>query len=282
MPILNRLEEARRLDGVSDRLQSAVSAAVRPQRLRDLLHGTWLGHPLHPVLVQLPVGAFVSAAILDLLPGTRRAATTLVGAGVAGAVPAVAAGWLDWSQMTRDRRRVGLVHAGANAVAVGLYTASLLARLRGRSGRGRALGYAGLTVAGLGAYLGGHLAYAQGGGTNQAAPDTARLPEDWTQVCSLASVPEKRTVVRLAGDVPVLLYRIDDRVSALVERCGHETGPLGEGDVVGEGWDACVVCPWHGSTFRLSDGAVVHGPAANNQPVIPVRVRDGHIEIRQP
>src|SRR4051812_24384590 len=168
MPILTRLEEAHALDGVSDKLQAAFSAVVRPQRLRDLLHGTWLGHPLHPVLVQVPVGAFVSSAVLDLLPGTRRAATTLVTLGVAGAVPAVAAGWLDWSQMTRDRRRVGLVHAGANAVAVGLYAASLLARLSGRTTRGKVLGYAGLTLAGAGAYLGGHLAYAQGGGTNQA------------------------------------------------------------------------------------------------------------------
>ncbi|SLL99708.1 (2Fe-2S)-binding protein [Actinoplanes sp. SE50/110] len=282
MPILNRLEEARRLDGVSDKLQSAVSAAVRPQRLRDLLHGTWLGHPLHPVMVQVPVGAFVSTAILDLLPGVRRAQQTLLAVGVATAVPAAVAGWTDWSQMTRDRRRVGLVHAGSNAVAIGLYAASLVARLRGRTARGKALSLAGLSAAGFGAYLGGHLAYAQSAGTNQAAPDLARLPEEWTEVCSLASVPERRTVVRLAGDVPVLLYRIGDRVSALVERCGHETGPLGEGDVTGAGWDACVVCPWHGSTFRLADGAVVHGPAANNQPVIPVRVQDGRVEIRRP
>ncbi|WP_285560296.1 Rieske (2Fe-2S) protein [Actinoplanes regularis] len=282
MPILNRLEETRRLDGVSDRLQSAVTAAVRPQRLRDLLHGTWLGHPLHPVLVQVPVGAFVSTAILDLLPGRRGAPAPLLAVGIAATAPAVAAGWLDWSQMTRDRRRVGLVHAGANVVALGLYTASLLARRSGRTARGKLLGYAGLTVAGLGAYLGGHLAYAQAGGTNQAAPDLARLPEDWTEICSLAAVPEGRTVVRLLGDVPVLLYRITDRVSALVERCGHETGPLGEGEVTGEGWNACVVCPWHGSTFRLSDGSVVHGPAANNQPMIPVRVRDGRVELRQP
>ncbi|WIM99461.1 Rieske (2Fe-2S) protein [Actinoplanes oblitus] len=282
MPILNRLEEARALDGVSDKLQSVVTAAVRPQRLRDVLHGTWLGHPLHPVLVQLPIGAFLSTAILDLLPGGRKAATTLVTAGVAAAVPAIAAGWLDWSQLTRDRRRVGLVHAGANAIAVGLYASSLVARLRGKTSTGKALGFAGLTVAGAGAYLGGHLSFAQGAATNHAAPDLDRLPEEWTEVCSLASVPERRTVVRLVGDVPVLLYRIGDRVSALVERCGHETGPLGEGEVTGEGWNACVVCPWHGSTFRLSDGAVMHGPAANNQPLIPVRVDRGRIEIRQP
>src|SRR3954454_3526917 len=135
MPILTRLEEAHALDGVSDKLQAAFSAVVKPQRLRDLLHGTWLGHPLHPVLVQLPVGSFVSAAILDLLPGRSRSATALIAVGTAGVAPAVAAGWLDWSQLTKDRRRVGLVHASANAVAVGLYAASLVARLRGRHTR---------------------------------------------------------------------------------------------------------------------------------------------------
>ena len=71
-------------------------------------------------------------------------------------------------------------------------------------------------------------------------------------------------------------------MSALIERCAHETGPLGEGEVVGKGLDACVVCPWHGSTFRLTDGAAVHGPAASKQPTLPVRVRAGMVEIRQP
>ena len=132
MRILARLEQAQALDGVSDRLQAAVTAAVRPQALRDLLHGTWLGHPLHPVMVQLPVGAFMSAAVLDLLPGTRRASTILIAVGTGAVAPAAAAGWLDWSQMTKDRRRVGLVHATANVVATGLYAASLVARLRGR------------------------------------------------------------------------------------------------------------------------------------------------------
>ncbi|MCU7726255.1 Rieske 2Fe-2S domain-containing protein [Actinoplanes sp. KI2] len=280
MRILTRLETARELDPVSDKLQEAVTAVVRPRRLRDLLHGTWLGHPLHPVLVELPVGAFVCAAVLDLLPGRRRAATSLVALGVAAAGPSAVAGWTDWSEMTRDRRRVGLVHAAANLVAVGLYTGSLVARLRGRDGR--ALGFAGLSVAGLGAFLGGHLAYAQGAGANQAAPEIARLPADWTVVGSVASLPEGKTAVRTVGDVPVLFYRHGDQVSALVERCGHETGPLGDGEVVGAGPDACVVCPWHGSTFRLADGAVVHGPAASAQPVLPCRVRDGKVEVRQP
>jgi len=282
MRIMTRLAEADALDPVSDKLQEAVTAAVRPRRLRDWLHGTWLGHPLHPVLVQVPIGAFLSAAVLDLMPGARRPATTLIALGCASAAPTVAAGLLDWSEMTQDRRRVGLVHAGANLAALGLYAGSLLARVRGRTARGKALSFAGLSVAGLGAYLGGHLAYAQSGGANQAAPETVRVPQDWTVIGSLADLPDGSPAVRTVGDVPVLLYRLGDRVSALIERCGHETGPLGEGEVVGEGRDACIVCPWHGSTFRLTDGAVVHGPAASSQPVLRCRVRDGKVEVRQP
>jgi nitrite reductase/ring-hydroxylating ferredoxin subunit/uncharacterized membrane protein len=282
MQMMTRLEEARSLDSISDKLQAAVYAVAKPQALRDLLHGTWLGHPLHPVLVQVPVGSFLSAAILDLLPGKRSASTVLIAAGTAAVTPAVASGLLDWSQMTKDRRRVGLVHAAANTVAVGLYAASLAARLRGRTTRGKALGFAGLSVAGLGAYLGGHLAYAQSAGVNQAAPEIVKMPEDWTLVCSLADLPDGRPVVRTVADVPVLVYRHGGEVSALIERCAHESGPLGQGDVTGSGADACVVCPWHGSVFRLADGGVVHGPAASDQPSLRVRVRDGKVEVAQP
>lgn len=278
MQLLNRLETTRSFDGVIDKVQAAILKT--PERLRDTLHGVWIGHALHPVLVQVPVGAFISAGVLDLVPGQRRASTVLIAVGTAGVAPAVAAGWTDWSQMTKDKQRVGLVHATANVVAVGLYTASLVARLRGRSGR--ALSYAGLSVAGLGAYLGGHISYSRAGGTNQAAPDLNRVPAEWTSVGSLASLPEGKPAVRTVGDVPVLLWREGNSVTAMLERCGHETGPLGEGDVVGTGRDACVVCPWHGSTFRLRDGVVVHGPAANHQPLLRVRVEAGLVEVAQP
>jgi len=184
--------------------------------------------------------------------------------------------------MTKDRRRVGLAHAAANTAALGLYLASLAARLSGRRARGRALAFAGLSVVGAGAYLGGHLAFAQGGGMNQAAPEVARLPEEWTVIARLAELSEGKTTVRKIDDVPILLYRDGSRVTAMIERCAHETGPLGEGDVIGTGPDACVVCPWHGSTFRLADGVVVHGPAANDQPLLRSRVRDGEVEVAQP
>jgi nitrite reductase/ring-hydroxylating ferredoxin subunit/uncharacterized membrane protein len=280
--MLIRLGQARALDGTSDKLQSGVQA-VTPRPAADLLHGTWLGHPLHPALVQLPVGCYMSAAVLDLLPGAgRRSATTLIAIGAASSVPAMAAGLVDWSQMTKDRRRVGLVHAAGNMVALGLYLASLAARFSGRGARGKALAFAGLSVASGSAYLGGHIAYAQGGGMNHAAPDVVRVPEEWTAVAELSELSEGKPAVRKVDDVPVLLYRHGNDVTAMIERCSHETGPLGEGDVVGTGADACVVCPWHGSTFRLLDGIVVHGPASNDQPVLRSRVREGTVEVAQP
>ncbi|WP_433827968.1 Rieske 2Fe-2S domain-containing protein [Actinoplanes sp. CA-015351] len=279
---MTRLERAEALDGASDKLQAVVSSVVGPRTLRDFLHGTKFGHPLHPVLVQVPLGAFLSAAVLDLIPGMHKAATTLIGVGTASVAPAAIAGWVDWSEMTPDRRRVGLVHAGTNAVAVVLYAGSLVARLTGHAARGRALAYAGLSVAGAGAFLGGHLSYAQGGGISHAAPQVALVPQEWTSVGSLSSLPEGKTAVRDAGGVPVLLYRRGDEVTALIERCSHEAGPLGDGEVIGSGQDACVVCPWHGSTFRLSDGLAVHGPAGNDQPSLPVRVVDGMVSVRRP
>jgi nitrite reductase/ring-hydroxylating ferredoxin subunit/uncharacterized membrane protein len=280
--MMTGLERADSLDAVGDRLQAGVQATVRPQRVLDMLHGTWLGHPLHPVLVQVPVGAFLSAAVLDALPGRRRSASTLIGVGIAGALPAAAAGAVDWSTLTREQRRVGLVHASSNTVSLALYVGSLVARSRRRYALGRVLAYAGLSVAGAGAYLGGHLSYQQGAGFNRAAGELDRVPSGWHPVAELTSLPDGRPAVRTVGEVPVLLYRLGDQVTAFPERCGHQSGPLGEGTVTGTGADACVVCPWHGSTFRLVDGIVVHGPAAGDQPVLRTRVVAGLVEVALP
>ncbi|MET7752852.1 DUF2231 domain-containing protein, partial [Micromonospora sp. NPDC005367] len=119
--LMNKLERASALDPLGDRLQPRVWALLRPQRVKDALHGVWLGHPLHPALVQIPIGAWVSSAVLDLLPGRRRisgqeqAATTLVAVGTASALPAALTGLNDWSWLWQEERRVGLVHAAANA-----------------------------------------------------------------------------------------------------------------------------------------------------------------------
>jgi nitrite reductase/ring-hydroxylating ferredoxin subunit/uncharacterized membrane protein len=278
MTVVERIEQSERLDPISDRLQRLAGGL--PRAVRDLLHGVWLGHPLHPAMVHAPVGAWLSAAILDAVPGQRRAATTLLATGTVAAVPTAMAGWNDWASLEKDQRRTGLVHALANATALALFAGSLVARARGRDGR--ALSYTALGFAGAGAYLGGHLSYRQGAGVNQAVPDLLRLPSGWQGLGEAIEYPDGRPTARRIADVPVLVYRDGERFTVLLERCGHQTGPLAEGEQVDVGGQPCVVCPWHGSTFRLTDGGVVHGPAATNQPVLESRVVDGRLEARRP
>lgn len=124
---LDAMGDMERLDAVIGPVQRMVRALpLGPAR--DVLHGRQLGHPLHPVLVQIPMGAWLSAAVLDLVPGRQRSARLLVGVGVVSAVPAAWAGWVDWAEQHEQQMRVGLVHAASNATAVGLYAASWVAR----------------------------------------------------------------------------------------------------------------------------------------------------------
>ncbi|PZF90663.1 Rieske 2Fe-2S domain-containing protein [Micromonospora deserti] len=280
--LLTKIEQASRLDRVGDRLQRAVQATLRPQRVRDLLHGVPLGHPLHPAMVQVPVGAWISAAILDLLPGQRRAATTLTAVGTASALPSAVAGLNDWAALSRDQRRIGLVHAASNSVGLAFYAGSLAARFTGRHRLGRTLGWLGLGAASAGAYLGGHLAYKQGAQVNQSISELHRMSGGWHPLADMAALPQRQLVTREVDDVSVILYRHGDDVTVMLERCPHQSGPLGQGEVQEINGHACVVCPWHGSAFRLNGGEVVHGPSGNDQQVLPTRVRAGVLETRLP
>ena len=225
---------------------------------------------------------WTSAAVLDLMRGQRRAATTLVGVGTAGALPAALAGWNDWADQAPEQRRVGLVHATANVVAIGLYTGSLVARLRGRHGIGRTLGYLGFAVVSGGAYLGGHLAYKQGAAVNQGVPELRHIEDGWHSIGDLDSLPQATLVTRRIDNVAVIVYRDGDDITVMLERCAHQSGPLGEGEVVRVNGRTCVVCPWHGSTFSLNGGEGVHGPAGTDQQVLPIRVVDGVLQTRLP
>ncbi|MFF4877155.1 Rieske 2Fe-2S domain-containing protein [Micromonospora sp. NPDC000668] len=280
--LLTKVEQASRLDRAGDRLQRVVLGTLRPRRLRDLLHGVTLGHPLHPAMVQVPLGSWTSAAVLDLMPGQRRPATMLVGLGTVSALPAAVAGLNDWAALSRDQRRVGLVHAAANTVGVTLYAGSLAARLAGRHGVGRALGYLGLSAVSLGAYVGGHLAYKQGAQVNQSISELHRMSEGWHSLTEMAALPQRTLVTREVDDVSVILYRHGEEVTVMLERCPHQSGPLGEGDVQEIDGHACVVCPWHGSAFRLNGGEVVQGPSGSDQQILPTRIQNGVLQTRLP
>lgn len=279
--LVDRVERAQALDRPGGVVLRAVTSVLRG-RVRDVLHGSWLGHPLHSAIVTVPIGSWLSATVLDAVGVRGRAPTVLVGLGSAAAVPAAVAGLNDWSSLAREQRRVGLVHATTNTVALTCYVGSFVARLRGNEARGRQLAMAGMAVAGAGAYLGGHLTYRQAAAVSNAEPLLRRIPEGWHSLCDVDTLTPGKPQSYRIGEVPVLVTRGNGHVSVMIEHCAHETGPLGEGDVVRLGGDDCVVCPWHGSTFRLSDGAVLHGPAATNQPMLRSRVRDGYVEASLP
>jgi nitrite reductase/ring-hydroxylating ferredoxin subunit/uncharacterized membrane protein len=273
---MKALEKADALDEPAEMLIKVVGPAVRPRPVKNFLSGVWLGHRFHPLLVPLPIGFWSGALIFDLI-ATRRArwaADTLVGAGIAAAVPTAAAGLSDWADAEPDGRRVGLVHATCNTLALLCYSASLAARLLDRRKAGVGLGLAGAAAISAGGYLGGHLSYVQQVGVEKKR--FADGPEEWTPVLDAADLAEGAPRVVRAGDTEVLLVREGSRLHALWASCTHECGPLAEGRFA----DGNVTCPWHGSTFRLADGKVVRGPAAASQPVYEARVTDGKIEVR--
>jgi nitrite reductase/ring-hydroxylating ferredoxin subunit len=279
---VSRLETAGGLDRYVEPVRDVVRAVLPPGRVRDALHGVLVGHPVHPTLVQVSLGAFTSASMLDTLPGNETAATALVATGLATVPLTAASGWADWSELHEGQQRVGLVHAVVNGSAAALYGLSLASRLRGSHATGRALGWAGLGLLGVGGYLGGHLSFRQAAGANHAEDVPHLVRPGWQDLCPRDDLPEGEMVRRLLGgdndDVPLLVLRRGDTVTVLSDRCTHLSGPLHEGELIEGG--SCVQCPWHGSVFSLADGSVRRGPATAPAHAFEVRITDGRVEVR--
>jgi nitrite reductase/ring-hydroxylating ferredoxin subunit/uncharacterized membrane protein len=280
--VVDRLENAGNLDPVVTAVRKVVKAALRNQWVRDTLHGVWLGHPLHPALTDIPIGTWTAAALLDAMPGTSAAASTLIATGCVGYVPTILAGWADWSDLQDQQQRVGLVHAAAGAAAFSMYLASLAARRRGNTWRGKAFGYAGFAMVTTTGYLGGHLAYRQAAGVNHVEAVPHVFPDGWHPIGRLPDFPDMELTQRSVDDVVVVVVRRGGHVDVLADACSHLGAPLSEGSFTAEEGQGCVVCPWHGSTFRLSDGAVIHGPATAPMPRFETRIVHGTVEISLP
>ncbi|MCW3045799.1 MAG: iron-sulfur protein [Solirubrobacterales bacterium] len=279
--LLRDLEQMASLDPPAKAVGKYVRSLLGRGAVKDALSGTWLGHALHPVLTDVPIGTWTSATILDVAGGKDAgpAADRLIAIGVAAAIPTAVSGWSDWadSESASDSvRRIGMVHAASNVAALSLYAASLVARARGRRRRGVALGLAGAGALATGGVLGGDLAYAKGVGVDQAA--FTHPIEDWTAVATTGEVREGSPRRAEADGEALVLVRRAGHVHALVDRCVHRGGSLHEGELV----DGCIECPLHGSRFRLEDGSVERGPAAYPQPVFEVREIEDRVEVRSP
>jgi nitrite reductase/ring-hydroxylating ferredoxin subunit len=280
MQLISRTEDMSSLDRVV-RPAQRLARMVRPQRVRDALHGVWLGHPLHPVLVQAPVGAYLSAAVLDVVPGSlreggARQSRRLVAFGLLASSPAALAGAVDWSEQHEQQMRVGVLHLAANLTATALYGTSLLV---GGARAARALRFAGLSMVGVGGLLGGHISFRQAGGANHAEAVPHLVEPEWHDLMPARAIPASGLTRTMLGEVPVVVLPDGTGgVHVLADRCSHLSGPLSDGDL----GDGCLTCPWHGSTFRVQDGAVVHGPATAPQPVFRTRIQGATVQVCLP
>lgn len=248
------------------------------QEIKNALHGKWLGHPLHPVITDAPLGAWTTALALDVieaLGGSKKyapGADAAIAVGLVGAVGSAVTGLTDWSATTGRKRKIGLAHGLLNSTGTLLYVTSLLLR---RSKKRRAeMGVAalGFAVTGAAADLGGHLVYGEQVGVNHTS--AKEYPHEFVAVMPEADLPEKKLTRVEAKGVPVLLVRHDERILAIAETCSHLGGPLAEGRLEGD----MVRCTWHHSSYSLEDGSVVDSPATAPQPCFEVRVQNGQIE----
>ena len=278
------IDQVSALDELGSSLKSAIHNAVlkggKPTRkLADLLHGTWLGHPLHPVLTDFTIGAWGIGAMFDAVAvatgdkRSRKIGNTLARVGTVAAVPTAITGLIDYSTVKKPATSAATLHALMNDVNIGLYLVSLRERKRGNYARGVAWSMAAVGLTFASAWIGGYLVYGHKVGVNHSE---ASGPEEWTPVLAAADLPDNTPKRVTVDDNDILLYRLNGEVMAVDAVCSHAGGPLDEGS-----FDGCFVqCPWHDSVFDLRDGRVKHGPATIPQPAYAVRERDGQLEVR--
>jgi nitrite reductase/ring-hydroxylating ferredoxin subunit/uncharacterized membrane protein len=259
----------------------AVMAGGEPTRkLADFLHGTWLGHPLHPVLTDITIGAWSMGTMMDIIGGvtdsnySRKAADQLMTIGTISAVPTALTGLADFSTFPDWSANTATWHAALNSVNLGLYIWSVAERRRGNRTRGVLISSIAFGLTCVSAWLGGKLVYRAKVGVDHS--ERFEEPQSWKPVMDsedLAERDPKRVEFEGKG---ILLYRNRGEIYAIGSVCSHAGGPLEDGQFHG----SCVQCPWHDSVFDMKDGSIIHGPATSPQPHFQTRIRNGQIEIR--
>jgi nitrite reductase/ring-hydroxylating ferredoxin subunit/uncharacterized membrane protein len=243
--------------------------------VRDFLDGRWLGHPLHAVLTDVPIGVLFLVIVLDVV-GQATAAEITLGVGILAMLGAALAGFADYSDTDGTARDRATLHSTLMLGALVLYLVSLGLRLAGDpAGAGAVIvSVVAFLVLSAGAYVGGDVVYVfgnmvsrhafRGSGTKWIAMEPAETTDDGT-------IPEGRPIKAKLGINTLVLVRQGDRILALHDTCAHAGGPLSGGKLV----DDQIECPWHASRYRLANGHVVRGPSVYDQPAYEVRAREG-------
>ena len=261
-----------------------ASALFRPMRpVQDVLHGRWLGHPLHAATTDIPIGLLLGTLVLDLV-GQAAAADLVLLATILFMVLSALSGLADYAVTDGTARTRATLHG--TLMVVGLAVLVVSAVLRSGASADRvvpiALGIVGLAVVTAGAFVGGDVVYVLGNKVCRHAfrgPGTKWVRLDTGDLSDLAAMPEDTPTKLRAGINDLVLVRRGGIIHALHATCAHAGGPLDKGTVTPDG---CLECPWHGSRFRLTDGAVRRGPSVYDQPAYEVRTTEGGgYEIRR-
>ena len=274
-------------NGTAGAMDAIFSALGRPGKLlQDFLNGTWLGHTLHAAIVDVVVGASTAALLLDVLRvafgvvGLEDATTWVLVLAVLSAAGSIVTGLTDFKDTApsaTDRDVAGL-HGLTNIAGTALLGVSLGLRVGGSHDAAFWVLLVGYGVISVGAYIGGHVVYKYGYMVNRNAFNRGKRAKEFTPVVALVDLPEGAPTKVAFGSTAVMMVRRGDVVHALKETCSHAAGPLSEGKLDGD----TITCPWHYSTFRLTDGGVVHGPASSRQPSYVARVTAGMVELQGP
>jgi len=288
-PLIDRVIRGQRwMDGFADVLQKVVSASYRalgaPGRLlKDLMHGSRvLGHPLHPAVTDVPIGAWAAGVVADYVAHFTNRLPTEAGdvclaVGLSAALLAVASGYTDFADTFGHERRVALTHGLTMTVVFVVDAVSMALRWwAGSSAHPLAVGLstAGFALVVVGGYLGGHLVFGIGTMVNRNA--FAEGPDDFVDVGAPADFAEGKLARVEAAGMPVIVVRRGGALFAIAATCSHAGGPLDEGELRGD----VVTCPWHGSRFCVTNGKVRGGPATFRQPVFLVAEVDGRVVVK--
>lgn len=285
--LMNIIDEQQWLGDAGEAIQPVILNAFKAggktgNDIKNFLHGKWLGHALHPMITDVPVGAWTTAAVLDTMElcGSEKykaGADAAVAIGLAGAVGAAVTGITDWTGTTQIERKAGLAHAILNIGATALFLTSAILRRSEKSRKTAiSLSMLGYCITSASAYIGGNLVYNQQMGVNHAA-EPEGFPEEFEAVCDEKDLEEGTMKCVKANKINVLLAKKNNEIFAIANTCTHMGGPLSEGELLD---DCRVRCPWHGSVFSLKNGSVIDGPATEPQPEFDVRIRNGKIEVK--
>lgn len=243
--------------------------------LRDLLIGRWLGHPLHAVLTDAPIGILFLVPVFDVL-GQSGAAEVTLGVGILTMLAAALAGFADYADTDGTARDRATLHSTLMLTALVLYLVSLAQRLGGDPGGAAPIliSILAFLVIAAGAYVGGDVVYVLGNMVSRHAfrgTGTKWIELEPAETNGDGSIPEGRPVKAKLGANTLVLIREGEKILALHDTCAHAGGPLSGGTYA----DGIVECPWHASRYRMSDGRVVRGPSVYDQPAYEVRAREG-------